>query len=55
VKLQLRLECFNILNHPLWQNGFYGDGQYAGEVGAATGSGQSNKPREVQIAAKILW
>lgn len=54
-KLQFRLECFNVLNHPTWQNGYYGNGTYAGEVGSATGSGQSNKPRYVQVAIKYVW
>ena len=56
LKLQFRLEAFNALNHPLWQNGFYsGLSQYSGQVGAATGSGQSNKPRNVQVAVKLMW
>jgi hypothetical protein len=54
--LQFRLEAFNVLNHPTWQNGYYGAGpSYSGEVGSATGSGQSNKPRYVQIALKYMW
>jgi hypothetical protein len=56
IKLQLRLETFNTLNHPTFNGGFYtGNNQYAGEIGAATGGGQSNKPRYTQIAAKIMW
>ncbi len=55
-KLQFRLEAFNALNHPLWQNGFYsGTNQFSGQVGSATGSGQSNKPRNVQVALKLMW
>jgi hypothetical protein len=35
--------------------GHYGSNQYAGQIGATTGGGQSNKPRYVQLAAKISW
>jgi hypothetical protein len=54
-KLQLRLEGFNILNHPTWQNGYYGNGNYAGEIGSATGGGQSNMPRYMQVAVKYVF
>jgi hypothetical protein len=56
LKLQLRLEAFNVLNHPLFQNGFNtGLNSQFGQIGSATGSGQSNQPRQVQIAAKLMW
>lgn len=56
VKLQLRLESFNVLNHPLFQNGFNtGLNAQFGQIGSATGGGQSNQPRQVQIAAKLMW
>src|ERR1039458_251421 len=35
--------------------GHYGSNQYAGQIGATTGGGQSNKPRYIQLAAKISW
>lgn len=56
LKLQLRLEAFNVPNHPLFQNGFIStlNSQF-GQIGSATGGGQSNQPRQVQIAVKLQW
>jgi hypothetical protein len=56
LKLQLRLEAFNVLNHPLFQNGFNSalNPQF-GQIGSATGGGQSNQPRQMQIAVKLMW
>jgi hypothetical protein len=46
VKLQLRLKTFNTFNHPLLSGGTYnGINQFAGQIGAMTGGGASNKPR----------
>ena len=46
MKLQLRLKTFNTFNHPLFSGGTYnGINQYAGQIGAMTGGGASNKPR----------
>lgn len=56
MKLQLRLEAFNVLNHPLWQESYstnFQDSNFGTiERGVA---GQSNLPREVQIAVKVTW
>ncbi|MGB7266416.1 MAG: hypothetical protein WBC92_12945, partial [Terracidiphilus sp.] len=56
MSLQLRLETFNTFNHPLFSGGTYnGINQFAGQIGATTGGGQSNKPRYTQVAVKIQW
>lgn len=56
IKLQLRFEGFNILNHPLFQNGFYTntDSRW-GTIGRVSGGGQSNLPRQTQVAVRITW
>lgn len=54
VKLQLRLEAFNAFNHPLWTG--YDNGVFDSGFGAIyKPNGQSNVPRQVQIALKLLW
>jgi hypothetical protein len=56
MSLQLRLETFNTFNHPLFSGGAYnGINQYAGQIGATSGGGQSNKPRYTQVAVKLMW
>ncbi len=56
MKLQLRLEAFNLFNHPLWQDGYDGDvtSPTFGEIPRGQW-GQSNNPRQVQIGAKLIW
>ncbi len=56
LSLQLRLEAFNVLNHPLWSeapDSNTNDSTF-GEIEKGP-SGQSNLPRQVQISAKISW
>jgi hypothetical protein len=56
MKLQLRLESFNVLNHPLWQEGYEGSVQDSNFGTIEKGPwGQSNLPRELQIALKLVW
>ena len=56
MKLQLRLEAFNALNHPLWQSG-YDSTANSPTFGAIPKGpwGQSNLPRQVQVAVKLMW
>jgi hypothetical protein len=56
VTLQLRLEAFNTFNHPLWQENYTGSTQDTNFGTIERGpSGQSNLPRQLQLAAKIIW
>ncbi len=56
MKLQVRCDTFNTFNHPVFSGGAYnGINQYAGQIGATTGGGQSNKPRYTQLALKVTW
>ncbi len=57
ISMQLRLEEFNVLNHPTW-NGAVDmnptDTNF-GTVNKILTGGQSNNPREGQIGVKVLW
>jgi hypothetical protein len=56
LKLQIRLEAFNTFNHPLFQESYEGSAQDTNFGTIEKGPwGASNLPREVQIAAKIIW
>jgi len=56
LKLQLRFEAFNVLNHPLWQDSYNSS---ASDVNFGTiqkgPTGQSNLPRQLQLALKLMW
>jgi hypothetical protein len=56
LKAQFRLEAFNTFNHPLFQQG-YDSGANSPTFGAIVKgpSGQSNLPRQVQLALKLMW
>jgi hypothetical protein len=55
LSMQLRLEAFNVLNHPVWNYGFDtnpSDPEF-GTIDKAWGQG--NRPRLLQLGAKFLW
>ena len=54
--LQIRLEAFNVLNHPLWSespDGSTNDSTF-GTIEKGPW-GQSNLPRQCELSAKIVW
>lgn len=55
-RLQLRLDAFNVLNHPEWTGGASTTTSDA-NLGVITKgpTGASNNPRQMQISAKIIW
>ena len=56
LKLQFRLESFNVLNHPLWQSGYAGSANDPNFGTIQRGPwDQSNLPRQTQIALKLMW
>jgi hypothetical protein len=56
IRLQLRVEAFNTLNHPTWQSGYSSgiNDAYFGTIEKGP-TGPSNIPRQLQIAAKLMW
>jgi hypothetical protein len=56
LKLQVRLESFNVLNHPLWSENPEGN-LYDSNFGMIEKGawGQSNVPRQMQLSAKVSW
>jgi hypothetical protein len=56
LRLQVRVEAFNVLNHPLWSlnpDGSTNDSTFGLIERGPTG--QSNLPRQMQLSAKIVW
>jgi len=54
--LQIRIDAFNVLNHPLWSEGPDGNIQDSTFGTIERGpTGQSNLPRQVQLSAKVSW
>jgi hypothetical protein len=56
LKLQMRMEAFNVLNHPLWaeQPDNSTNDTTFGMIQRGP-SGQSNMPRQMQLSAKVVW
>ena len=54
--LQTRLDAFNVLNHPNWNNGFSTDPTSIdfGTFGKGP-SGPGGPPRDLQISGKFIW
>jgi hypothetical protein len=56
LKLQIRMEAFNALNHPLWSEGPDGNSNDSTFGLIEKGPwGQSNLPRQTELSAKIVW
>ena len=56
MKLQVRMEAFNVLNHPLWSEGPDGSTNDSTFGLIEKGPwGQSNLPRQIQLSAKVVW
>ena len=56
LKLQVRMEAFNVLNHPLWAeqpDNSTNDSSFGTITRGPTG--QSNLPRQMQLSAKVIW
>lgn len=57
MKLQLRLDAFNVLNHPEWTGGPDISTNFDANLGTITKgtTGSSLDPRRMQLSAKIVW
>jgi hypothetical protein len=53
--VQMRLEGFNVANHPVFQSGYDGNPSDPQFGTILRQYGQSNVPRQVQLALKVLW
>ncbi len=56
MKLDLRIAAYNVLNHPVWDEGYWGDptDTHFGTLNM-TYTGQTNESRHMQIYGKIVW
>lgn len=56
MKLDFRAAGYNILNHPVWDEGYWGDptDTHFGTLNM-TYTGQTNESRHVQLYGKIVW
>jgi hypothetical protein len=56
LNLQVRVEAFNVFNHPLWsENPDNGTNDSTFGLIQRGPTGQSNLPRQMQLSAKIRW
>ena len=57
ISMQLRMEMFNVLNHPTWGGPYsVSTSVYSGTFGQVLKTnGQTDIPRQGQLAVKIIW
>jgi TonB dependent receptor len=56
IKLQIRLDAFDLLNHPNWQNSYNSTASSLDFGTQQKGpQGPSNPPRNLQLSAKVNW
>jgi len=57
MKLQMRFEGYNVLNHPAWQGEDYWWDPWDPHFGTINKyyDGQTNIPRNIQLSAKVIW
>lgn len=57
LRFQLRLDAFNVLNHPEWTQAANTSTSFDANLGVITKgpTGASNDPRRMQLSAKITW
>jgi hypothetical protein len=54
-KLQLRVDMFNVLNHPNWDTGYNGSVSSSNWGTISKNSGPTNQQRLLQLSAKLSW
>ena len=55
VTVQLRLDAFNVLNHPIFQQNYDGNPNDEQFGTILRQGGQSNVPRQTQLTFKVIW
>jgi hypothetical protein len=57
LKLETRLEVYDVPNHPNWDGSGYWWAPWDAHFGTINMiySGQTNIPRNVQLSAKLMW